>query len=239
MVHVMHSTVQRKNSYLGWVCFSVRLNFSTFCRKNFRDDLSTGVRAFDWMEIIIRKFKLAEDRTRSPDIAERGVPLTYWFLEQAQQEEISSSPKVGKDEFCAHLTQTCWKGYLKGWERKGKGISARVTPRNYLKGGDQENLWKRRSRKHLKEEIKRFSSMPDLTSCQAVRSVFCWHWKASGAANFWQKSQSCANCKRAKTSSCQNKREMKKMTFTFDWVFSKELIYQDGMNCMVQYLWTG
>ena len=77
MVHVMHSTVQRINSYLGWVCFSVRLNFSTFCRKNFRDDLSTGVRAFDWMEIIIRKFKLAEDRTRSPDIAERGVPLMY------------------------------------------------------------------------------------------------------------------------------------------------------------------
>ena len=165
------------------------------------------------MEIIIRKFKLAEDRTRSPDIAERGVPLTYWFLEQAQQEEISSSPKVGKDEFCAHLTQTCWKWYLKGWQGKGKGIFARVTPRNYLKGGDQENLCKRRSRKHLKEEIKRFSSMPDLTSCQAVRSVFCWHWKASGAANFWQKSQSCANCKRAKTSSCQNKREMIKNDF--------------------------
>ena len=27
-----------------------------------------------------------------------------------------------------------------GWEGKGKGISARLTPRIYLKGGDQENI---------------------------------------------------------------------------------------------------
>ena len=55
-----------------WVYFSVRLNFTSFYRKTFRDDLSTRREGVDWMEILIRKFKLAEDGTRFPDILMYG-----------------------------------------------------------------------------------------------------------------------------------------------------------------------
>ena len=135
-----------------WVCFSVRLNFSTFCRKNFRDDLSTGVRAFDWMEIIIRKLKLAEDRTRSPYIAERYLwhidflsrrsNRRYWVLQKLA--------KMNSAHIWLRLVENdIWKGgkgkergYLQGWHQETiwkeeiKKISAR---------GDQENIWKKRS----------------------------------------------------------------------------------------------
>ena len=63
------------------------------------------------------------------------------------EEEILSSPKVGKVEFCAHLTQTCGKGYLQGWG--GNGISERVRSRKYLKVWD----WK--------DEIKKTSERGD------------------------------------------------------------------------------
>ena len=64
IIHVMHSTVQRINSYLGewdWI-------FPLFVAKTFETICQRGVRAFNWMEIIKSKFKLAEDGTRFPDI---------------------------------------------------------------------------------------------------------------------------------------------------------------------------